>query len=35
MALVIFCVAFTEAIRFRRSFKEGMVDPDRRDAALS
>jgi hypothetical protein len=34
--LVIFCVAFTEAIRLRRSFKDGMVDPDRRDdAALS
>src|SRR5918997_3164277 len=27
MALVIFCVAFTEAIRLRRSFSEGMARP--------
>src|SRR3984893_855699 len=27
MALVIFCVALTEAIRLRRSFSEGMVSP--------
>src|SRR5438445_12851165 len=27
MALVIFCVALTEAIRLRRSFNEGMVYP--------
>src|SRR5580704_15425108 len=27
MALVIFCVALTEAIRLRRSFSEGTVSP--------
>src|SRR4051812_10989031 len=27
MALVIFCVAFTEAMRLRRSFSEGMARP--------
>jgi hypothetical protein len=27
MALVIFCVALTEAIRLRRSFNEGMACP--------
>ncbi len=30
MALVIFCVALTEEMRFRRSLSEGMVYPSRR-----